>query len=73
MSIDDMFRDEFARLELEGRMESRAKLAEPALRIPQQRHAAIMPDVPVLCCGFPMRKLSQYQWQCSLCGGITTA
>ena len=42
--MGEMFRMEFARLELEGRMEDRAKLAEPAFHIPQHRQPKICPS-----------------------------
>ena len=41
MDMDLFWQEEFARLELEGRMERRAKLAEPALHIAQQANTAI--------------------------------
>jgi hypothetical protein len=65
MSLDEMFRLDFVRLELEGRMESRAKLAEPALHIPQQ------PQHEIFCSGCTWLNLGKGMFQCKkgFCAG----
>ena len=68
MTTEEMFRLEFARLELEGRMlermESRAKLAEPALHIPQRRQPKICPQ-----CGGNLVEMYQADvYICNDCG-----